>query len=137
MSDLAHSKLGVPVFSYSNFESFFRRLEGQGYFTTNLGDNMQSIAVRRLLRALGYSDADMVSVDRDTLPSYDGPPVSLIMNGVFPEWSFPIPDSVYPVFVGITVNRTVVARYREYYKHFEPIDCREPASKVGASYNRD
>ena len=76
-------KVGVLGFGYAGFDSFKEQLDRTGHYTVNLGDNAQTIAARALLLKLGVRAEDIITVDRDTLPSYDGEPVALIMNGVF------------------------------------------------------
>ena len=53
-------KIGVPVFGYQHFTALERHVAQHGYFSANLGDNMQSIAVRLLLQRLGVQAGDIV-----------------------------------------------------------------------------
>lgn len=118
-------KIGVTTFGYENFAVFREQLSSQGYYAANLGDNMQSIAARRLLARLGVPDADVVPVNRDTLASYAGPDIALIMNGVFAPWCFPVPPQVTPIFIGLCVREPTIARHRDYFARFQPIGCRD------------
>jgi hypothetical protein len=121
----AAMKFGVLTFSYSEFAHFDRMLQDTGHYTVNLGDNAQSIATRHLYRSLGVDDADIVEVDRDTLRHYGGPECVLLMNAVFTETSFPIPDLITPIFVGFSSHDHVIAANRDYLKRHEPIGCRD------------
>jgi hypothetical protein len=119
-------KIGVLGFSYAGSAGFARHIEQSGFYTVNLGDNAQTIAARQLLLSLGVAADDIIDVDRDTLPDYAGEPVALIMNGVFLERSFPIPDSIHPIFIGFCAkNEAVVRDNRDYLKRHEPIGCRD------------
>jgi hypothetical protein len=95
-------KIGVPGFGYEHFDHFTREVAEQGFFTANLGDNIQTIALRRLLQRLGVPASRVIEVNRDTLAQYDGEPVALILNGAFMRWSFPTPAQVKPVFLGFS-----------------------------------
>ncbi len=122
-------KIGVPVFGYQHFTNFERQVSEQGYFSANLGDNMQSIAIRLLLRRLGVPSEDIVSINRDTLASYEGPTAALVMNGAFSDWSFPTPPSIRPVFVGLCVSEQTVTRFHDYFSRYQPIGCRDVHTK--------
>lgn len=124
-----HMKVGVPVFGYQHFTTLERQVLEQGYFSANLGDNMQSIAVRLLLQRLGVGNEDIVSINRDTLATYDGPPAALVMNGAFSEWSFPTPPHIRPIFIGLCVAEETVVRFHEYFSRFQPIGCRDTHTK--------
>ncbi len=71
-------KVGVLTFGYEGFEQFSRQVAERGFFTANLGDNMQSIAVGRALGQRGVGPERAVSIDRDTARHYDGPPIALV-----------------------------------------------------------
>ncbi len=118
-------KIGVLTFGYENFEGFEKEHKRTGLFDINIGDNMQSLAARSLLRSLGVPDDDIISINRDTLSQYSGPPVALVMNAVFPAHSFPIPEQVKPVFVGFFATEKVVAENCEYLRKHGPIGCRD------------
>ena len=119
-------KIGILDFSYANAEKSIRKVLDEAFYTVNLGDNAQSIGARDLLFRLGYDPSNVVTVDRDTLPTYSGEPVALIMNGVFYERNFPVAENVIPIFVGFcTKSEGLIQRYSEWFKRFEPIGCRD------------
>lgn len=122
-------KFGVLGFSYNGFNTFSADLADRGSYSINLGDNAQSIAARHVYRQLGVDDADMATLDRDTLTSYDGPPATLIMNGVFWAHHLPTPPQVRPIFVGFRVNHPAAIRqHRDWLAAHQPIGCRDPAT---------
>ncbi len=122
-------KIGVPIFGYHHFAHCERQILRNGFFTANLGDNMQSIAIRQLLKRCGVSEDNMISINRDTLTSYDGEPVALIMNGVFPQTCFPTPPQVTPIFIGLCVREPTILRFRSYFESHQPIGCRDIETK--------
>lgn len=94
--------------------------------SVNIGDNVQSIATRTLLIRLGFPPDDLVAIDRDSTATYAGEPVSLVMNGVFPDHCFPLSDSIRPVFFGFrTPKESTVKKHREYFLKHSPIGCRD------------
>jgi hypothetical protein len=123
-------KYGVLTFSYRHFAHFETQLEAAGAYTVNLGDNMQSLATRGLYRELGIPDSAMIDIDRDSLATYDGPPVKLLMNGVFAAHCFPLPPQVHPIFVGFHAKlETLLPRLEELRRH-QPIGCRDPHTQA-------
>lgn len=109
-------------------ERHFAGFEYRGL--NNLGDNIQSIAVERLLPEV------MERFNRDTLSDANpAVPMSIIMNGWFsyyPQTCLPFSKMLHPVFWGFHITdwndswkyfsqRHIV----EYLKLFEPIGCRE------------
>lgn len=121
-------KVGVLTFSYATFDHFEESLARTGAYSINLGDNAQTIAARQLLLRLGACADDIIEVDRDTLSSYSGPPVQLLMNAVFRPQSFPISDHVTPIFLGFCARPETLALSADYLKRHEPIGCRDDAT---------
>lgn len=98
------AKFGVLDFSYAVYAHFRAAHVAGRPYTINLGDYVQSLGVWRALRALGIADRDIVPVDRDSLGAYDGPPVNLVMNGVFTASNFPLSPAINPVFFGFSYH---------------------------------
>lgn len=121
-------KPGVLHFSYAGFGHFRRAFEETGLFSVNLGDYMQTLAVRHLYRGLGYRPEDVVPVDRDRLHRYDGPPVLLPMNACFYPRSLPLPDTVVPLFIGFQARAAVIRKHRAFLARHAPIGCRDMAT---------
>ncbi len=118
-------KYGVLGFSYAGFKHFEYSLSSVGYYSSNLGDNAQTIASRQAWRSVGVRDEDILLIDRDTLPKYSGEPVALIMNGVFILESLPAPASVTPIFLGFCADEPVVAAHADWLRLHAPIGCRD------------
>jgi hypothetical protein len=128
-------KYGVLTFSYSaaaRTDADIARLCRTG---VNLGDNVQTLAMRAAYARLGIDAGDIVEVDRDTLPAYDGPPVILPMNACFYDRCFPLPPQVHPVFVGFQARAPVVARHAEMLRRHAPIGCRDHATAAACRDN--
>jgi len=122
-------KFGVLGFGYENFPYFQQQLELKGYYTANLGDNAQSIATRNIYRQFGISDDQTVTVNRDSLATYDGEEAVLIMNGVFDKKEcFPVSERIIPIFIGFHAIDDVVKDNVAYLKKHEPIGCRDSAT---------
>jgi hypothetical protein len=121
-------KFGALGFSYNNFDPFGERLRQFGYYTINLGDNTQTIATRHVYRELGIPDSEVVVVDRDTLSTYDGEDVMLIMNAAFGGGSFPLSPKIHPIFVGFHAGVTVIQNNADFLRLHQPIGCRDTAT---------
>lgn len=123
-------KAGILEFRYGHSANFAKRLRKKGSYTINLGDWIQSLAVQRLVKSLGAADEDIVRVDRDSLPAYQGPPVRLIMNACFLEHCLPLPPQVEPVFVGFqTSSRSLIRQHLDFFKRHQPIGCRDTSTR--------
>jgi hypothetical protein len=123
-------RIGVPIFGYQNFRSFEKQVERQGHYTVNLGDNMQSLAIRALLRRIGVREENIVSVNRDELRTYAGPPIHLIMNAAFFDHCFPISNRIRPIFIGFAAEESVLSANLDYFRLHQPIGCRDLATKA-------
>jgi hypothetical protein len=123
-------QLGVVTFSYTTFDHFGQALERDGHYTINLGDNSQTIAARNLLARLGARPNEVVEIDRDTLTTYAGPQVALLMNAVFRPQCFPIPDCITPIFLGFCARPETIFANAEYFKQHQPIGCRDVATAL-------
>jgi hypothetical protein len=125
---MAQIKCGVLTFGYDDAPLFRDTLDSKGYYSINLGDNAQSIAIRHAYRQLGFPEDLLVSINRDTLSSYRGGPAYLIMNGVFGPASFPLPPNILPIFVGFHADESVIRQHVEIFRRFQPIGCRDDAT---------
>lgn len=116
---------GVPVFSYENFGPLQKTWEEEGSFDVNIGDYFQTLAVRLALLRSGVAPQNIRAIDRDNLAHYAGPPVNMVMNGVFYDHCFPISDRIKPIFIGIHLTKQVAEKHQAYFKQLEPIGCRD------------
>jgi hypothetical protein len=119
---------GVLTFGYEDSTGFRDALDSRGYYSINLGDNAQSIAIRHAYKQLGFSEELLVPINRDTLPSYRGERTYLFMNGVFKSASFPLPPNILPIFVGFHASESVIREHSETFRRFHPIGCRDEAT---------
>ena len=75
--------------------------------SNNLGDYIQSIAAKQLLR-----EEEVVELDRDNLDSYSGDPIKLVMNGWFMEAPshWPPSEQIQPLFISFHLNPLLLIR---------------------------
>ncbi|MCS3708308.1 hypothetical protein GGP62_003218 [Salinibacter ruber] len=98
------------------------------YSTTNLGDDVQTIA------QLGFlpTGQDIKALNRDHLDAYDGTERICVMNGWFSHAPnrWPPSRSVDPVFISFHIARDQLAaeKHAAYYRRHEPIGCRDYAT---------
>ena len=118
-------KYGVLVFSYKNFEKTKRQFETEGMYAINLGDYMQTLAVRRMYREMGIPDEDVLEIDRDSITEYAGEPVILPMSACCYKWCFPLPENIWPVFIGFQAKEDVIQLHQDYFRKFSFMGCRD------------
>lgn len=102
----------------------------------NLGDNMQLIAIDKIYEAMGVPACDIVYIDKNDLASYKGeyvimpvtmPLVDYTEGGICGRFS----DHIIPVFLGLTLAQDMLLPEEvEYYRHYEPIGCRDERTLV-------
>ena len=124
-------RFGVLDFSYAGFRHFETRLESDGFFDVNLGDYIQSIAVREALLSIGVMDEQIVYVDRDTMSTSDCDPVFLVMNGVFYPRCFPLPSHIIPVWFGFSYCASNIHAYETSTQYHEALATLQPTYPVG------
>ncbi len=102
----------------------------------NLGECVQNIAVENLYKKMGATPCDLLRVNRDELPAYDGEKCKLIMQSWFgyTNGTFPLPwsDKITPIFLGFHISsgnhgreHFINANVQEKMKPFQPIGCRD------------
>ena len=119
---------GAIGFSYGSFAHTRKVFDRTGAHSVNLGDNMQSLAVRHLYRCLGIPAERIVRIDRDRLAQYDGPPVVLPMNAVSFHNCLPAAPNVIPLFIGFHAAPAVIRARRGWLARHGTIVCRDPAT---------
>jgi hypothetical protein len=123
-------KYGYLEFRYNNRRGFKASDGEPSDVTINIGDNIQSMAIRRLFNRLGIPDSDIIGINRDDLPNYNGEPVMLMMNGCFYPHCFPLPSKITPMYFGFnTDSAPLVRKYRAVLRQYQPIGCRDEATK--------
>ena len=118
-------KFGVLTFSYRHSQSFRSSFERTGGYSVNLGDYMQTLAIRRLFADCGILERDIIPVDRDSLSDYIGEQIILPMNACFYSWCFPLSPHIVPMFVGFQAAEEVIAEHADHLRRFQPIGCRD------------
>ncbi len=99
--------------------------------TVNIGDDVQTLAAINLLKKHGVTESEIVLIDRERLSLYDGPPVTLIMNGWFThnQEMFEPPPHVSPLIVSMHIAREeLIDRYQAFLKEHGPVGCRDLAT---------
>jgi len=75
----------------------------------NLGDYIQTIAVREALKQIGCNEKDFVFFDRDALSYYSGEECVCVMNGWFSHTLTWFPSSrITPVYFGSHLNHKIL-----------------------------
>lgn len=118
-------KYGVIVQNYGE-----KALQMSGY---NLGDGIQTFAVRKLYKDMKIPDELIQEISLDKLSTYDGdeyiiiPMLSMALGIGFAE--FPLPDKIIPVFISTHIAITELTPSQiEYLKAYAPIGCRDEYS---------
>ena len=119
---------GTIGFSYDNMGPSRQAFARTGLHSANLGDNMQTLAVRHLYQRLGVAPDRVVRIDRDSLRSYAGPPVVLPMNAVFHRNCFPLAPGITPLWIGFHANDETIAQHKDWLGRQGLIGCRDPAT---------
>jgi hypothetical protein len=124
------AKIGVLEFRYGNSLRFKKHLQRTGSYAINIGDWIQSFAVESLVKRIRGAEFDITRIDRDSLPSYQGPPVKLIMNACFTAHCFPLPSQIEPIFIGFqTSNPELIREHVEFFTRHQPIGCRDTTTR--------
>lgn len=96
--------------------------------TDNIGDDIQTLAGINFLNKKGIDS--YTYIDREKLSDYDGPPVTLVMNGWFtnnPKKFLPSVN-ITPIFISFHCDyrcHNIITNNIEYFKSHEPIGCRD------------
>lgn len=125
MNNQPKEKIGVLGFDYENFHQFKRRVDENGFFTSNLGDNIQTVATKLLLKKIGINDEKIVTINRDSISSYNGEKIKLITNGVLYKWFFPLPENIIPIFIGVCISESIIKENIDCFMKYQPIGCRD------------
>lgn len=102
----------------------------------NLGDGIQNIAVENIYKKIGIQPQDLILINRDDMPNYQGDNVELVMQSYFANLynTFPFPWSkdITPIFLGMHLSpihnfrQLLIKRgILKLMKPFEPIGCRD------------
>jgi hypothetical protein len=119
---------GAIGFSYDNMGPSRQAFARSGLHSANLGDNMQTLAVRHLYQQLGVPPEMVVRIDRDCMRTYAGPPVVLPMNAVFHRNCFPLAPQITPLWIGFHANEETITQHKDWLGQQGLIGCRDPAT---------
>lgn len=96
----------------------------------NIGDYIQALASAQFLPKV-----DAI-IDRETIGSYDGEDLKIIMNAwyMYDARQWPPSPKIHPLFVSMHINSTARAIFSTpqsiaYLKQYEPIGCRDKATE--------
>ncbi len=95
----------------------------------NIGDNIQSIAIRSLYKNMGIQDDQIVEINKYSLNDYEGPYLLLPMSNfcaLDTPGMFPLSQKIIPVYISFHLaNKEVPECYVAHFKKYEPIGCRD------------
>ena len=116
-------KYGLLTYRYPGRDGYRPDCANEGI---NIGDYIQSIAARQFLPSVD------VLVDRDSVASYSGDPVKLIMNGwwhIF-EGNEVTSDAIAPLYVAYHIKNPegLSPKALNHLKKYAPIGCRDLAT---------
>ena len=113
-------KYGLLTYTYTSRDSYHSRHE------VNIGDYVQSIAARQF-----HPHTDIL-VDRDSVSSYSGDPIKMIMNGWWHiyEGNEVTSDAIIPLYVSYHISNPdgITKKALEHLKKYAPIGCRDFAT---------
>jgi hypothetical protein len=121
----------VLKYSYNKTSSFQVELTNNGFYTVNLGDYLQSIAVAGALNAFGVQESQIISIDRDSMSSYDCDPVYLIMNAVFYPDHFPLPENIKPIYFGFIYHPSNILPWNTSSEYWATLSQLNPSKAIG------
>ena len=78
--------------------------------TNNLGDNIQLVAIDNIYKKMGLSTDDIVYIDKNDLPTYDGEPLILPISLALVDyqekgWAGRFSKKIHPVLLGISLAK--------------------------------
>lgn len=97
----------------------------------NLGDIIQSYAIREIYKQMNIADDSIVEINFNNLQSYDGEyiilPININISYGGPADIFPLSPKIIPVFIGLSYFSTgyLPKELAEYFRNYAPIGCRD------------
>ena len=102
----------------------------------NIGDEIHTLAVDALFRAMGIPEEEVLKVEMKALETYDGEYVVVPMQFHFDYvygkqrrekgWTtFPTSPKILPVYLGFSTSAEEYAAQADHLRRFEPIGCRD------------
>lgn len=98
----------------------------------NIGDYIQSYAMRKILEELELTD-EIESVSKFELSSYDGNYIFLIMNSFnnltdqlhLPQTVYPISEKIIPCYISYHLASAMTKEVAAFFRSQQPIGCRD------------
>ncbi len=116
------NKYGLITYSYDN-----KKIENYRPRKLNIGDYIQSVAARQFLPRVDEY------IERDSISSYNGQKVNLIMNAwwYIHDGNRTFSNNINPLFVSFHINNKneVIQNTLDYLKLHEPIGCRDKSTR--------
>ena len=99
--------------------------------TTNIGDDIQSLAAIKFLKSKGVTEYKFVN--REALCDYEGDEINLVMNGWYMHNidKFPPSKKIKPIWISFHIaerSQQIVEKHLKYFKNQPPIGCRDQAT---------
>lgn len=109
---------------------YYKPIKGKtDIYTYNIGDNVQSHAIRKIYNYMGIENDNIIKVNICELASYDGEYVILPMAHFFPLLSsnvFPISKKIIPVYIGFHFSEeNLTEELIHHFRNYQPIGCRD------------
>lgn len=126
------NKFGLLIMSKVENESY----QDLTYAKANIGDAIQTIAIRYLFAKMNIRNEDIVEIGIDELKKYDGDPVNMPLIGVFERNTvmnrFPCSPKINPIFICSLMYDDVLKENEElinYLQKYAPIGCRDERTR--------
>ena len=98
----------------------------------NLGDPIQSYAVKLLYKEMGIKDEDIIPVPRYDIENYDGEECICVVNtcSTYEELAYdshfmPPSDKVHAIPFSLHINREIEKREADFYRNCLDVGCRD------------
>jgi hypothetical protein len=110
--------------TYNTINTYNRKFGVVWAKTNNINDTINTLAAIEFLKNKGITSYEFL--ERESLDSYNGEPINVIMAGWFAhnQKLFPLPDNIHPIFIGFIIrNKELIKTNISYFKKYEPIGC--------------
>lgn len=98
----------------------------------NLGDIVQVFAIDRLYEQMNIPKEDIVDILLQDVAQYKGEKIFLPLNAYIKFNKkipfLPMSEDIVPIFLSINCTEDICRKYRDYFKKYEPIGCRDEAT---------
>lgn len=98
----------------------------------NLGDAIQSYAVKNLFKEMGIDDKDMVPIPKYDMAKYDGDECICVVNGistyeevVYETNYMPPSNKIHPILMSLHIHRNIPKDELEFYIKCGDVGCRD------------